>query len=229
MKLELKATKRTRGPDSKLLMLRKNGQVPGIIYGLKKEPISIAVSHIDLIKLAATQKPNHIITITFDGGEEEVLIHTLAWHKVKIRTIDHVDFIRVDADHPVIVKVPVKTEGLPVGVKMQGGQFNVMKRFVKVKCKAKDIPESFTHDISELAAGKVFYTRDIQFPQGKVLTPAKTALYGVTRGRKKEEEEAAKADAAKAAAPKAAAAAPKADAAKDAKKPDAKKPEAKKK
>jgi len=214
---ELKAINRTKGPDSKLHAIRKNGQVPGIIYGLKKEAVSIAVSHIDLLKLVATAKPNQSITITHETGSEEVLIYSVSWHKVKIRTIEHVDFIRIDADHPVTVKVPVRTTGLPVGVKTQGGQFSFMKRFVRVKCKAKDIPESFTQDISELTAGTVFYTRDIKFPEGVIVTPPKTALYGISRGRKKEEEETPKAAAKP--APKAAAK----PAAADAKKPEAKK------
>jgi hypothetical protein len=63
-----------------------------------------------------------------------------------------------------------------------------MKRFVVVKCKVNDIPEAFIQDISELSLDTIVCAGDLSFPQGTILTPAKTALYGVITSRVIEEE-----------------------------------------
>lgn len=185
---EIHANIRTTGPRSTLQKIRATGRIPAIVYGLKKDPLAIDVSHIELLKIAAKENPNEVYTLVVNGNQEKVLVREFSWHPVKTNVISHIDFIRVADEHPVTIKVPVTTHGMPVGVKTEGGQFSVMKKFVKVSCKAADIPAVFSNDISELRSGTIFYARDINFPQGKFLTPPKTALFGVSKGRKKEAE-----------------------------------------
>jgi large subunit ribosomal protein L25 len=105
--------------------------------------------------------------------------------------VTHVDFLRVNDTHPVVVTVPVNTFGIPVGVKQQGGVFSVMKKVVRLKTRIGNIPEQFNIDVSELGAGKIFYVRDLKMADVSFLTPPKTALFGVTSGRKEEEPAAA--------------------------------------
>src|SRR5690606_16097117 len=100
----------------------------------------------------------------------------------------------------------VTTEGIPVGVKTQGGIFSVAKKFVKLRAKVQDIPDSFHIDVSEMPSGKTFYVQDLQFDKGVFVTPPRTALFGVSEGRKQAEAATPAAAAAPAAAPAAAAA-----------------------
>jgi large subunit ribosomal protein L25 len=117
----------------------------------------------------------------------------------------HIDFLRVDEIHPVIVVIPVISHGIPVGVKVQGGVFSVAKKSVKLKAKVQDIPESFVIDVSDMETGKTFYVRDLKFEKGVFVTPGRTALFGVGTGRKEDEAAAAATAAATAAKPAAAA------------------------
>jgi hypothetical protein len=76
------------------------------------------------------------------------------------------------------------------------------KKWVKVRAKVQDLPEVFNIDITDMDAGVTFCVRDLKFEKGVLLTPAKTALFGISAARMKEETPAEKAAAAKTAAPK---------------------------
>ena len=170
---------------------------------------------------------NLIFNLEIDGKATSVMAKQVDRDPIR-RDLIHVDFLRVNKERPVTVVVPVNTHGTPVGVKVDGGIFATMKKTVTLRAKIDDIPEQFDLDVSDLPAGKVFYVRDLKFENGVLVTPGKTALFGVTSSKGKEETPA---EAAKAAAPAAKAAAPgaKAGAAAPAAAKPAAKPAAKKK
>ena len=204
--LALSAKKRNKSTKGTLGRMRKEDRIPAIVYGLEKEPELIEVAATDL-RTHLTQR-NHVIDLQVDGQTQQVMLKMVERDPIR-KHLMHIDFLRVNNERPVIVNVPVNTHGVPVGVKTQGGVFSVMKKFVKLKAKVQDIPDDFDIDVSELTSGTIFYVRDLKFAKGSFVTPPKTALFGVTTGRKEEEVAAPVA----AAAPAAAAAAPAAGAA----------------
>lgn len=212
-KISLSAKKRVKSTKSFLNVMRKEGRCPGVIYGLDKEPELVEVTAVDM-RPHLSQR-NHVIDLTIaDGTSQQVLIKAVERDPIR-RDLVHIDFLRVDNEHPVIVSVPVNTHGMPYGVKTEGGVFSVMKKSVKLRAKVQDIPENFDMDVSELRSGTIFYVKDLKFDKGTFVTPGKTALFGVTTGKAEVEETPAAAPAA--AAPAAA----------DAKAGDAKKDEKK--
>jgi len=205
---------KTRPKSSKghLSAIRRAGNVPAVVYGLESEPTPVEVKATDLRE--ALSHRNLVFKLDIEGKVESVMLKQVERDAIR-RDLIHIDFLRVNETHPVVVVVPIRTFGIPSGVKQQGGVFSVMKKNVKVKALIKDIPEEIAMDVTELAAGKIIYVRDLQIEKCTFMTPAKTALFGVTSGRAADEAEAATASAAaakstaKAAAPAAAAAAPK--------------------
>jgi large subunit ribosomal protein L25 len=215
--LSLVAKKRAPSGKNALKNMRKQGRVPAIVYGLNKDPEMIDVSAVDMRPHLAQR--NHVIELALDGGaSQKVMIKSVERDPIR-RDLVHIDFLRVDNVHPVIVSVPVTTFGIPFGVKTQGGVFSVMKKFVKVRAKVQDIPDKFHMDVSEVTSGTIVYVKDLKFDKGTFVTPGKTALYGVTTGKAEAVEEAK---------PAAAAAAPAAGEAKAEAKPAEKKEEKKK-
>ena len=186
--LKLAAQKRETGTKGKLAAMRRDGRVPGVVYGPKSQPRLLEVKAADLRTLLP--KRNHVIEMNLDGEVINVMAKQVERDPIR-RDVLHIDFLRVDDIHPVIVSVPVMTHGIPVGVKTQGGVFAVAKKSVKLKAKVQDIPESFNIDVSDLESGKTFYVRDLKFEQGVFVTPLRTALFGVGTGRKEEEAAAA--------------------------------------
>jgi len=200
--LTLAAKQRARSTKSFLNQMRKQGRVPAIVYGLDKEPELVEVTAVDM-RPHLSQR-NHVIELSVAGaGNQKVMLKAVERDPIR-KDLVHIDFLRVDNEHPVIVAVPVTTYGMPYGVKTEGGVFSIMKKFVKLRAKVQDIPDKFDLDVSDLHSGTIFYVRDLKFEKGTFVTPAKTALFGVTTGKAEVEETPA------AAAP--AAAAPAADA-----------------
>ncbi len=179
----LPATKRTPSSRGYLNKIRREGRIPAVIYGLGKEPELVEVSYVDIRTML--NERNKPIALNIEGTKQDVLIKAVDKEAIK-KTVLHIDFLRVDDSSQVIVNVPVETTGVPVGVKTEGGVFSVMKKFVTLRARVKDIPEKFLNDVSEMSSDKIFYVRDLVFEKGRIMTPAKTALYGVSSGRKAE-------------------------------------------
>ncbi len=202
--LSLAAKLRPKSTKSFLNQMRKDGRVPAIVYGLDKEPELVEVSAVEM-RPHLTQR-NHVIELSVAGaGSQKVMLKAVERDVIR-KDLVHIDFLRVDNEHPVIVNVPVTTHGMPFGVKTEGGVFSVMKKFVKLRAKVQDIPDLFDLDVSELRSGTIFYVKDLKFDKGTFVTPGKTALFGVTTGKAEVEETPAAAPAA--AAPAAADAKP---------------------
>ncbi|HKP94276.1 MAG TPA: 50S ribosomal protein L25 [Fibrobacteria bacterium] len=184
--LSLTAKKRERSTKAALKNMRKEGRVPAVVYGLNKDPLMVEVTSVDM-RPHLSQR-NHVIELSLDGGiSEKVMIKAVERDPIR-KDLMHIDFLRVDNEHPVIVNVPVTTYGIPYGVKTQGGVFSTMKKFVKLRAKVQDIPDKFDMDVSEINSGTIIYVRDLKFDKGTFVTPGKTALYGVTTGKAEVEE-----------------------------------------
>lgn len=197
--LSLTAKLRPRSTKSFLNQMRKQGRVPAVVYGLDKEPELIEVTAVDM-RPHLSQR-NHVIELSVAGaGNQKVMLKAIERDAIR-KDLVHIDFLRVDNEHPVVVSVPVTTYGMPFGVKTEGGVFSVMKKSVKLRAKVQDIPDKFEMDVSELRSGTIFYVKDLKFEKGTFVTPGKTALFGVTTGKAEVEETPAAAPAAAAAAP----------------------------
>ncbi len=182
--VNITAHKRVLSTKGTLATLRREGKVPGVLYGLKGEPEPIEITGTDLRPVLAHR--NAIIELNIDGVIQKSMMKQLDRDPIRGDFL-HVDFVRVDNEHPVTVTVPVTTEGVPVGVKTQGGVFSVAKKFVKLRAKVQDIPDAFHLDVSNLNSGTTFYVKDLNFDKGTFVTPPRTALFGVGEGRKQDE------------------------------------------
>jgi len=213
---------------------RAAGNVPGVLYGQKKEPVVISLDPRALVKsLDKERKRNTVFTLSVksDGKSEDVMamvrdaqIHPLT------RGIVHVDFIRVSLDQEVRVTVPVELKGTAKGV-VNGGTLHHSIHALSLAAKPNAIPARIFVDVSGIDVGEVIHVRDVVLPEGcRSLLHGEDPVVSVVMMR--EEAAAAPAADAAAAAPAAGDAAKagdaKAAAGDAAKKPEAKKAEAKK-
>lgn len=181
--LSLAAKKREKSTKGALSRMRKEGRVPAVVYGLEAEPELVEVNATEM-RPHLSQK-NHVIDLKIDGKSQQVMLKMVERDPIR-KDLVHIDFLRVNSERPVIVAVPVTTHGIPVGVKVEGGVFSVMKKFVKVRARIADIPDVFDIDVSDIAHGTIFYVKDLKFAKGTFVTPGKTALFGVTTGKAEE-------------------------------------------
>jgi large subunit ribosomal protein L25 len=180
---------RGKGPARRT---RLTGMVPAVLYGGKKEAISLTVNAKQVARILRSETGhNTIFTVTVaQGGDEKAMVRDWQVDPVSGKLL-HVDLFRIAMDVRMRVMVPVHTFGEAQGVKLQGGVFETVTREVEVECLPGDIPEEFRVDITEMMIGKQLRAADLPFDPAKIklLTdPVRVIAHVVVL--KKEEEPA---------------------------------------
>ena len=189
--IELKVYKREKVGKSDSRKLRRQGNVPCVIYG-GKEVIHCYTSEKALKDLIYTPEV-FLINIDVDGEKKlQAIKKEVQFHPVSDRPI-HVDFLEVYPDRPVKVNMPVKLKGFAKGVQA-GGQLYQLKRYLKVKGLVKHIPEHLEVDVTDLGLGKSIKISDIKFENLEIMEPASAvvALVKLTRAAISRMQEEAK-------------------------------------
>jgi large subunit ribosomal protein L25 len=161
--------------------LRKQGRIPAIIYGEKKEsiPISLLLSDVKTI-MKGESGENTVLRIHREDVRVDAMLKEVQYDYLSDNII-HVDLLRIDLEKAVNVSVPVKVFGEPVGVKVEGGIFDFMTREIKIRCLPTQIPKEFEVDISGLHPGNSIKTEDLEVGEGiKVLSDPHTVICAVT-------------------------------------------------
>ena len=181
---------RGKGPARRV---RTTGMVPAVLYGGKKEDISLTVEAKQVAKILRSETGhNTIFTVTVaNGGDEKAMVRDWQVDPVSGKLL-HVDLFRIAMDVRMRVMVPVHTFGEAQGVKLQGGVFETVPREVEVECLPADIPEEFRVDVTDMMIGKQLRAADLPFDPAKiklVTDPIRVIAHVVVL--KKEEEPAA--------------------------------------
>ena len=171
--LTLPAETRDRAGKGASRALRRDGRVPAVIYGEKKEPLAIHVEEKLLHKMLRTGHfMNSIVMIDVGGKPNRTLPKAVDFHPVSSRPI-HVDFLRIGEHTKVTVAVPVRfdnDEDSP-GLK-RGGVLNVVQHEIELVCDAASIPNEIHIDLTGLEIGDSIHISQVNLPEG--VTPANT-------------------------------------------------------
>jgi large subunit ribosomal protein L25 len=182
--------------------LRRQGQVPGVLYGGEGKSIALALNTKQLAAILRSQSGhNTIFKVKLSTGDQSAMLTDWQVDPL-IGSLLHVDLLRVAMDVRIKVMVPVHTFGEPQGVKLQGGIFEMVSREVEIECLPSDIPGEIRVDISELMIGKQLRAGDLPIDAAKiklVSDPQRVVAHVVAL--RAEEEKPAEAVAAEAAAP----------------------------
>ena len=155
--------------------LRREGKVPGIIYGGSGEPARVAIDHNPLYHSMRVEAfHSSILDMELDGKAERVLLRDVQWHAYKPQVM-HVDFQRVSADQEITVEVPFhfkNAESSPA-VKLQGAIVNHVMNVIEVSCLPDRLPEFIEVDLAGLNIEKAVHLSEVKFPEG--VTPVVAA------------------------------------------------------
>lgn len=167
MKIELNVTKRTLQGTGASRRLRREGRVPGILYGHSAAQ-AIELDHNDIFhKLRQEAFHSSVLTLKVDGDEQPALLRDVQMHAWKPQVL-HVDFQRVDATEKIHMKVPLhfKNADIAPGVKTAGGIVTHILNEIDVLCLPKDLPEFIEVDLSTLQVGHSVHVNDLALPAG---------------------------------------------------------------
>ena len=147
--------------------LRREGMVPGIIYGGGKDPEMIATPHNKLLQqLEHEAIYSSILNLDLDGKTQRVVLKDLQRHPAK-PFILHFDLLRVADTDRIKMNVPLHFVGEETapGVKA-GGKIHHSIVDIEVICEAQNLPEYIEVDVSGMEIGDMIHLTDIKLPEG---------------------------------------------------------------
>ena len=165
--LTLPAEARDRAGKGASRALRRDGRVPAVVYGEKKEALSIHVEEKLLTKMLHTGHfMNSVIMIDVGGKATRTLPKAVDFHPVSSRPIN-VDFLRIGEHAQVNVNVPVRfdNEEESPGLK-RGGVLNIVVHDLALVCDAAEIPNEIHIDLTGLEIGDTIHISEVKLPKG---------------------------------------------------------------
>jgi len=158
----LKAEVRQHSGTKDSAKLRKQGQIPVIVYGHKQQPMSISLdkrSFVDELHLG-----HRLMEVQIADKKETVLVKAVQYDHLGSEII-HVDLMLVDVTEMVKVTVPIEFKGTAKGTH-EGGMVEIHSDRIEVECLVTNIPERITFSIKEMVLGDSIHAKDIQIPEG---------------------------------------------------------------
>src|SRR5437763_11889186 len=164
--VSFKATARDTSGKGAARSLRARGQVPAVIYGHGREPLSLALNARDLDKmLGHIQAESTVIEVTVGGQTAKTLIREIQRHPIK-RQILHVDFQALVAGEKVTVNIPITLTGIPEGVRLGGGVLDQTLREVEIEVDPANIHDHIEFDVTNLVISNSVHVSDLHVPAG---------------------------------------------------------------
>jgi large subunit ribosomal protein L25 len=185
--MELKATKRAilgKGVQE----LRKEGMMPGIVYGPKQEATPITMPLRDFTKTLEKAGESTVIALSVDGSDMNVLIHEVDRDPVT-DTPRHADFYAVQKGQKVSVYVPIEFTGVAPAVKEADGNLVKVLHEIEIEAEATNLPHGVTIDVSGLATiDSQILAGDIALPEGVTLITGPEEVVALIAAANKEED-----------------------------------------
>jgi len=198
---QLEGTPRTEVGKKAVKAIRKEGNIPAVLYG--SEPIALSEAKalnagekvVDLGDNKAVVVTNFVVTqesvrglvytpevflveLTLNGKQTMAIIKDIQFHPVT-DAILHIDFQQIFPEKPIVIEVPVALEGHAEGVKA-GGKLSLEMRKLKVRALYKDVPEKLTVNITDLGLGKTIQVGALNFDNLELVN-AKNAVVAAVK------------------------------------------------
>lgn len=167
----IEATSREGSGKGAARAARRDGFVPGVVYGGGKDPVSINIKHNVLLKsLKAGRFLTTLINLKVDGDDNRVICRGVQRDVVKDLPI-HVDFLRLSQNSRLRLMIPVEfvNEEEAPGLR-KGGVLTVVRNEVELNVRASDIPDHLTVDLTGLDIGDTAKISDVDLPAGTTPT-----------------------------------------------------------
>jgi len=160
--------------------LRRNKQIPAVLYGPNTSPVMLSVNEFDLkTVLKSATGENIVLGLQIDTGKgsetKNVILKELQSDPIK-PIYYHADFYEISMDRELTFNIPIHLVNTPVGV-ADGGILQHVKREVSVSCLPGNLVDYLEVDVSGLVIGGSIHVKEVLFPEGiRSLEDAETIL-----------------------------------------------------
>ena len=173
----LEASPREAGTKNHARRVRREGKIPAVVYGAGKEAMAVSVDPRHVLRILRSESGHNtifdlaVVNPSHNGGAnaktenakaETAKAMIVDWQYEPIKGhLLHIDLKRIAMDKALRVSVPIMLQGVPAGVKTEGGILEQMLREVEIECLPGDIPGHIDVDVSHLTFGKVLRVADL--------------------------------------------------------------------
>lgn len=145
--------------------LRRNGDVPCVLYGGEKQK-HFKMAEVEFKPLLFTADA-HFVELNIDGEKSLAILQDIQYHPISDRVI-HADFFELNDNKSIIMSIPVLTKGTARGV-LDGGKLDLKKRVLKLRALPGDMPQYVELDIAKLRILDSIKVKDINIPDVEIL------------------------------------------------------------
>jgi large subunit ribosomal protein L25 len=191
METNLKAIVREDMGSAESKRLRKDGNIPAVVYGMGMDPLSVAVNAREFRNALKTEAgTNVIINLEVGSDNYTALAREIQKHPYRDEYL-HIDLIQIDLTQTVEADVQIDFVGIPIGVKEEGGLVQTVNSSISISALPTNIPTSIELDISALNVGDNLTATDVNLPEGVELANEddESLLVTITLPRAAVEEE----------------------------------------
>lgn len=193
----LTASPRTATGKGAARTLRREGQVPAVIYGHGRpaEPLSVDVG--PLTRYFASRNRSAVIEVEIPGRDPvRAILREVQRNPIRPTDILHIDLYEIHADEAITLEVPVRLLGVPDGVRNFGGVLDHVLRELEIKVLPRNIPEHIDLDVTGLGIGQGLHLRDVNLPEFEFLQDEDLLICSVVAPRVEEVSATAEGEAA---------------------------------
>lgn len=163
--IDITVSPRTAVGTGAVNRLRKEGIIPGVVYGKGRENVNVQLDRKSFSKvLQNSSSDNILVNLSIDGAAQLALVQEVQHDYIK-STVTHVDFHAINADEEIHAAAPIHLTGEPAGAKF-GGLLELHLHSLEVRCLPKHLPEKLTADVSHLNVGDALHVSDLKLPEG---------------------------------------------------------------
>ncbi|TXL16288.1 50S ribosomal protein L25/general stress protein Ctc [Methylococcaceae bacterium HT4] len=164
---EFDAVSRANAGTGSAKGIRRNGNIPAVVYGGSVGPELIGLSHNEVTKKLANEAVySHVLKLSVDGKVQNAILKDMQRHPAK-DTVIHMDFLRINMNEKIKVRVPLHfiNEEISIGVKAGGVVTHSMVE-LEVACLPANLPEYIEVDLESVDIGGSVHLSDIVIPEG---------------------------------------------------------------
>jgi len=177
--IEINVKKRLKTGKTDTRNLRKEENVPCVLYGGKK--ILHFYAHKNEFRKLVYTHDALIVHLNIEGEKHEAIMQALQFHPVT-DNLNHIDFIEVDEKKPVVINIPIELTGSCIGLK-NGGKLREKRRTLKVRGLVKNLPEILTIDMTPIDIGHAIKVEDLSYPNIELIDPARSMVVSIISSR----------------------------------------------
>jgi large subunit ribosomal protein L25 len=165
--VEVEVFPRDTGSKRQARRLRRDGKIPGILYGPKVQPVPLELDKKTFRARVAGLEGSHLVRMKSPSAAlagKVALVKEMQYHPISGEVV-HADFYEVDLTERIQVRVPLHFVGKAAGV-VRGGILQPVVREIEVECLPLDIPQFFDVEVSHLDIGDAVHVQDLPMPEG---------------------------------------------------------------